>query len=258
LKSIFVNKWAVRAYALVIFLVAWQVVGQSLNPVIWSPPGKVATRLLQLLADGSINGIPVNTLITVETVLAGYIPAIVVGIPLGMLMGRNRTAEYSLDPSVNLVYAVPLIVMIPILLIWFGSTITPEYLLVFIAAVLPIIINSMAGAKNVRADLLETGKSFGFGGAGMLRKITFPASLPYVMAGLRIGVGHAVIGAILAELFMYPIGLGNLIESAATNFDAPGTIAAVIVTILLGILLTELVKVFERKVSTWSVEFGTE
>ena len=258
LLGVITSKWAVRIYALVIFLIAWQLVGSSLNPLIFSPPRVVGVRMAQLLADGSSNGIPANTLITVETVLAGFIPAVIVGIPLGLLIGRNKIAEYSLDPFITLIYAVPLIVMIPILTVWFGSNMIADYVLVFVAALFPIVINSISGAKNVRHSLLETGESFGFGASGMWRKIIFPASLPYVVAGLRIGVGHAVIGAILAEMFMYTVGLGNLIENSAANFDTAGTIAAVLITILLGIFITETVKIFERRVAAWSTELGTE
>ncbi len=258
LATVLTNKWVVRVYALIAFFIVWQIVGVSLNPLIFSPPGVVAVRMGQLLADGTSNGIPANTLITIETVLAGFIPAVVVGIPVGILIGRNKVAEYSLDPYISLIYAVPIIVMIPILIVWFGSNMTSDYFLVFISGVFPVAINSISGAKNVRATLLETGQSFGFSGAGMWRKIIFPASLPYVMAGLRIGIGHAVIGTILAEMFMYTVGLGWLIENSAANFDVAATIAAVIVTILLGILMTELIKIFERRVSTWSSEFGTE
>lgn len=258
LLGIITSKWAVRIYALLIFFIAWQLVGSSLNPLIFSPPRVVGVRMAQLLADGSSNGIPVNTLITIETVLAGFIPAVIVGIPLGLLIGRNKIAEYSLDPYITLIYAVPLIVMIPILTVWFGSNMIADYVLVFVAALFPIVINSISGAKNVRHNLLETGESFGFGTSGMWRKIIFPASLPYVVAGLRIGVGHAVIGAILAEMFMYTVGLGNMIELSASNFDTAGTIAAVIITILLGIFITETIKIFERRVSAWSTEFGME
>ena len=258
LLGIVTSKWAIRIYALLIFFIAWQLVGSSLNPLIFSPPRVVGVRMAQLLADGSSNGIPVNTLITIETVLAGFIPAVIVGIPLGLLIGRNKIAEYTLDPYITLIYAVPLIVMIPILTVWFGSNMLADYVLVFVAALFPIVINSISGAKNVRHNLLETGASFGFGASGMWRKIIFPASLPYVVAGLRIGVGHAVIGAILAEMFMYTVGLGNMIELSASNFDTAGTIAAVIITILLGIFITETIKIFERRVSAWSTEFGTE
>lgn len=258
LTRILTSKWAVRAYALIIFFAAWQIIGEFTSPLFFATPGVVAGRMAQLLVDGSSNGIPVNALITIETVLAGFIPAVAVGVPVGILIGRNRFAEYSLDPYINLIYAVPLIVMIPILIVWLGSNIVSNYVLTFIGALFPIAINSISGAKNVRATLLETGRSFGFAGPGMWRRIIFPASLPYVMAGLRIGIGHAVIGAILAELLMYSSGLGLLIEDSVALFDAAGVISAVIVTVLLGILMTESIKVFERRVSMWSSEFGTE
>ncbi|MGI0081312.1 MAG: ABC transporter permease, partial [Nitrososphaerales archaeon] len=165
-SKILTSKWAVRAYALIIFFIAWQIIGEFTSPLFFAKPGVVAVRMVQLLADGGEYGIPVNVLVTIETVLAGFIPAAAVGVPLGILIGRNRVAEYSLDPYISLIYAVPLIVMIPILIIWLGSSIFSNDVLAFIGALFPIAINSISGAKNVRATLLETGRSFGFVGPG--------------------------------------------------------------------------------------------
>lgn len=247
------NKWAIRAYALIAFIVAWQIIGESLNPLIFSPPTVVAVRFRQLMASTTDpNMLPAATLITLETIVAGFIPAVLVGVPVGLLMGRIRTAEYALDPYVNLIYAVPIIVMIPILEVWFGSSLTTSYTLVFISGVFPIVINTMAGAKNIGTSLLETGRSFGFSGPRMWQKVTFPASLPYIMSGLRIGIGHCVIGAILAEILMYTVGLGYLIENYSAVFDTAAAISAVIVTILLGIIMTAVVQVFEKRVVMWS------
>ena len=252
LKTVFVNKWAVRIYAFLIFVVVWQIVGQTQNALIFAPPVSVVQRFIQLCTDTGLT-LPSATLITVETVIIGFIPAVIIGVPTGILVGRSRTAEYSLDAYINLIYAIPIITLIPLFIVWFGSNFFSSYFLVFVASIFPVIINSIAGAKNVRASLLETGRSFGFGGgAGLWRRIIFPASLPYIMAGLRIGAGHAVIGAILAEIFMYTKGLGFLIEDGASLYDTSEVISAVIVTILLGVLLTEFVKYFERRVSVWS------
>jgi NitT/TauT family transport system permease protein len=252
LKTVFVNKWAVRIYAFLIFIIVWQIIGATQNALIFAPPLAVAQRFVQLCTDPGLT-IPSNTLITIETVIVGFVPAVIIGVPTGILIGRSSIAEYSLDPYINLIYAIPIITLIPLMIVWFGSNMLSSYFLVFVASIFPIIINSISGAKNVKTSLLETGRSFGFGGgAGLWRRIIFPASLPYIMAGLRIGAGHAVIGAILAEIFMYTVGLGLLIEDGASRFDTTEVISAVIVTILLGVLLTELVKYFERRVSVWS------
>ena len=252
LKTVFVNKWAVRIYAFLIFVIIWQIVGQTQNALIFAPPVAVAQRFVQLSTDPGLT-LPSATLLTIQTVIVGFVPAVIVGVPIGILVGRSRTAEYSLDPYINLIYAIPIITLIPLFIVWFGSNMLSSYFLVFIASIFPVTINSISGAKNVRASLLETGRSFGFGGgAGLWRRIIFPASMPYIMAGLRIGAGHAVIGAILAEIFMYTVGLGLLIEDGASRFDTAEVISAVIVTIVLGVLLTEFVKYFERRVSVWS------
>ena len=190
---------------------------------------------------------------TLQSIVVGFALGVVVAIPVGLLMGTSRAAEYSLDPYVNLIYATPIIVIVPIVGVVMGSTLESTYVIVFLASVFPILINVMAGVKNVGRDMLETSRSFGMKGRGLWRNVILPASLPYTMAGLRIGVGHAVVGAILAELFLYGFGLGGMIYDYAGIFDTGAIIAAVVVVMVIGICLTEGVKYFEKRISGWSL-----
>jgi NitT/TauT family transport system permease protein len=243
------NPWVVRVVTFFLFLAAWQLIADYVSPLTFAPPSESGQRFVQLWSDGEM---PAAITSTLESVVVGFALAVIVGIPLGLLMGTSKPAEYSLDPYVNLIYATPLIVLIPIVGDVLGSNLTSTYLIVFLAAVFPILINVMAGVKNVGRDLIETSRSFGLRGLSLWRKVILPAGLPYTMAGLRIGVGHAVIGAILAELFLYGVGLGGMIYDYTGIFDTGAIIAAVVVVMVIGMSLTEGVKYFETRVSGWS------
>ena len=247
------NPGGVRAVSFAVFLAAWQLIANYVSPLTFAPPGETASRFYQLSIDGEI---PTAILDTLQSVAVGFAMAIAVAVPLGLLMGTSRIAEYGIDPYVNLIYATPIIVLIPVIAVVLGSNMTSTYVIVFLAAVFPILINVIAGVKNVGNDMLETSQSFGMKGWRLWRNVILPSALPYTMAGLRIGVGHAVIGAILAEFFLYGVGLGGMIFDYAGIFDSGAIIASVILVMLIGITLTEGVKYIEKRISGWSLAAG--
>ena len=201
-----------------------------------------------------LNGtLPSATLITLQTVFVGFFISVAIGIPMGLLIGRSRSVEYGFDPYINLIYSTPVVAIIPLVSIWFGSNFLSSYLIVFITAFFPIMINTVTGVKDVSRDLLQTGRSFGFDGAALWRKVVLPSSIPYIMAGLRLGIGASIIGALLAELFMYDVGLGDVLVYYQAFFNTPVVICGVIITMALGIGLTEIVKFAEKRVSPWAL-----
>ena len=249
------NVWVVRMVSLVLFFAAWQLLAEYVSPLTFATPGETARRFYELCfglpgTPPEMSNAVVNTM---QSIAVGFAFAVVTAIPVGLLMGTSRVAEYSLDPYVNLIYATPIIVIVPIVGVVLGSTLEATYVIVFLASFFPILINVTAGVKNVGRDMLETSRSFGMKGSALWRSVILPSSLPYTMAGLRIGVGHAVVGAILAELFLYGFGLGGMIYDYAGIFDTGAIIAAVVVVMLIGVGLTEGVKYFEKRVSGWSL-----
>lgn len=244
------NPWVLRIVSFVVFIAAWQLLGNIASSLTFAPPGEAARRFYQLWLDGEM---PSAILNTVESTLVGFALGVAVAIPMGLLMGTSRVAEYSIDPYVNLIYATPIIVLVPIVAVTLGSNMMSTYLIVFLASVFPILINVIAGVKNVGRDMLETSQSFGMKGWMLWRNVILPSSLPYTMAGLRIGIGHAVIGAILAEIFLYGVGLGGMIYDYTGIFDTGAIIAAVVVVMIIGVTMTEGVKYLENRVSGWSL-----
>ncbi len=243
------NKWVVRVFVLAVVLAVWQVLGQSVDPIIFAPPAKVAATFSSLWSDGTL---PSETLITLETVFAGFLLSCAVGIPIGLVMGRIRLVEYAADPYVNFIYATPLVAIIPIALIWFGPTNTATYFIIMLHTAPPILINTMAGVKNTERTMVETGRSFGFGGLRLWRKVVLPSSLPYIMAGLRIGIGAALIGTMVAEIFLYNTGLGYVLVNETALFNSAAVISAVLIIMALGVVLAEFAKWADRRFLSWA------
>lgn len=248
-KNVVLNKWAVRAYTLIAFLVAWQILGQSVNPILFSPPTTVA----KVFWTNTVNGLlPDATLTTLETIFVGFFIAAAIGIPFGLIIGRSKNTEYAVDPYVNLIYSTPVVAIVPLVAIWFGANYLSSYFIVFLTAFFPIMINTMTGVKDVSKNLTETGQAFGFSGTQLWGKVVLPSSIPYIMSGLRLGIGAAIIGALLAELFLDIVGLGFVLIYFEGLFNTPLVICAVVIVMALGIGLTELVKYLERKASPWA------
>ncbi|HZW55634.1 MAG TPA: ABC transporter permease [Nitrososphaerales archaeon] len=251
LKKFLRNGWTVRVISLVIFLIGWQIFASSVNPLIFVPPSVVAKRFLQLWFTG---GLPIQTLITLETVFVSLAISALIGIPIGLAMGTRKIVEYGIDPYVNFIYSLPVVVIIPLAVIWFGSDLWPStYIIVFLHAVPPILINTMIGVKAMNRTLSETGRSFGLRGIGLLRKIIVPGSLPYILAGLRIGVGLAIIGTMVVEIFLYNTGLGYELVFFQNRFDTAAVIVGILVIMAIGIGCREVIRFLEKRALAWSV-----
>jgi NitT/TauT family transport system permease protein len=243
------NKWTVRAYVLAAVLVVWQILGQSVNPIIFSPPAKVAATFSSLWSDGTL---PSATIVTVETLFIGFLVSCAIGIPLGLVMGRIRLAEYAIDPYVNFIYATPLVAIIPLALIWFGPTNFATYFIITLHTAPPILINTMTGVKNTERTMVEAGRAFGFSGWKLWQKVVLPSSLPYVMAGLRIGIGAALIGTMVAEIFLYNTGLGYVLVNETALFNSAAVVSGVLIIMVLGIALAESAKWMDRRFLSWA------
>jgi ABC-type nitrate/sulfonate/bicarbonate transport system permease component len=243
------SDWAIRIYALAIFLAGWQVIGQSVNPIIFATPAQVASTFSSLWSAGTIQA---DTLVTLETMFAGFLISCAVGIPLGLLMGRVRLAEYTFDPYVNFIYATPLVAIIPLALIWFGPSVSATYFIISLHTIPPILINTMAGVKDTERSILETGRAFGFKGGKLWQKVVIPASAPFIMAGLRIGVGAALIGTMVAEIFLYNAGLGYLLVEETAFFNSAAVVSGVLIIMVIGVALAESTKWLDRRFVGWA------
>ena len=240
--------WAVRAVSVVVVLGAWEVLGANVNPIFLSTPSRISLALLTMLRTGQI----VEALrLSVLGLALGYGAAILVGVPLGILMARNRTAEAALEPWVTALYVTPRVALVPLLLIWFGIGFEAQVVTIFLSSVFPIIINSYAGVRDIGSNLVDTARAFCASERQLFFEVILPASVPFMMTGLRLGIGQAVIGMIVAQMFLALSGLGKLLVNYGDAFKTDYVFAVVIVVGVLGVALTELVKMVERRFAHW-------
>jgi NitT/TauT family transport system permease protein len=239
-----------------IVVAAWQAFSTANLTAKWMPalflplPSDVADAFVKLFtdprqniwADLSTSGFEFST---------GYVLAIVVGLALGVGMGWYTRFQYALDPFVSFFYATPRIVLIPLFIIWFGIDWQSKVAVIFLGALFPIIINTMAGVRNTDAALLRVAKSFGASEALVFRRVVLPGAVPFILTGFRLGVGHALTGVVVGELIAARHGVGKLISDYGVTFQMPKMFAAVIFIAGTGVLLTWLLQRIENRFQSW-------
>ena len=243
-----------RATATIVFgvllLVAWQIIGSSVSPILLTYPTAVAGEAQQMIADGSLAAAFGSS---IQPFLLGYVLAMLVGIPVGLFVGRYRLMEAAVGPYITAGYATPLVALLPLFIVWFGIGFTVKVAIVFTLTVFPIIINTWRGVQAVPKSTIEVGMAFGASPGQIMSKIIVPGTLPHIMTGLRLGVGRAVIGIVIGEFFTAVNGLGGIIINAANSFNTAKMFVPIIAILLWGVILTQLVGIVERKLAPWHI-----
>jgi len=229
-------------------LAIWEIFGRGVNPIFASYPSAIFDAGVQMVKTGQILRALAESM---QPLALGYVLAVVIGVPLGLLIGRYRWAEWGLGIYVTAFYATPLVALIPLFVLWFGLGIAVKVAIIFVLAIFPITINTWAGVKAVPKTLIEVGTAFVASDATIMRKIIVPATLPYIMTGLRLAVGRAIIAMVVAEFFTAISGLGGIILKAGERFDTARMFVPVLVLMALGIGLTALLGWLEAKVAPW-------
>lgn len=243
-----VNPNVVRVTAVVVALVLWEIFGRGVDPLFMSYPSAILSAAVGVLRTGELEAAFVES---AKALLLGFAAAAVVGIGLGLLMGRYRIVEYALDPFVSALYATPLVAIIPLVILWFGLGFTAKLFIVFIMTLFPILINTAAGVSNVSQSLVDVAMAFAAKERQIFTKIILPAALPYIMTGLRLGIGRAIIGMVVAEFFTAITGLGAMIVKYGNFFKTDVMLVPVLILMILGVVLTEGVKRAEAAIAPW-------
>ena len=236
--------------SLVVFVLAWQILYGSgqLSPTTLAGPGTVVATLFQLARTGQL-WLDVGT--SGFEFLAGYVPAVAVGVVVGIALGRGRRLEAVASPYLMALYATPFVALISVLLAWFGVGLEAKAILVFLLAFFPIVVNTVSGAKNVDATLLKAAHSFGAERVEVLTKVVVPYTLPFIFAGMQVAVGRALIGMFVGELFGSYTGLGATIMRAGQEFTPGVMYAEILVLALLSVMLSELIRLVGRRLAPW-------
>lgn len=248
LRVLLTPEWYLPVVAAVVFLVAWELFGRAVNPILFSPPSRVAGAFVDLTASGRL---PRAFLVTMNALAVGYVLSVAVGLTLGILLGRRSTLARLLEPYIDAVYATPRVVIVPLVIIWFGVGYVGRVFLIWLGTVIPIIINTAIGVRNARPDLVEVARSMGASERDLIRHVIMPASVPYIVAGLRIAAGRALVGVIVAEIFLDLTGLGGIIQTESQYFRTANMLAAVIVVAALGAIIIGSLGALERRFQSW-------
>jgi NitT/TauT family transport system permease protein len=171
---------------------------------------------------------------------------------LGVLMARFRVVEHAVDMYVSALYATPQVAFVPLLILWFGIDVKAKVIVVFMFSVFPIIINTYQGVKSVDPRLLEVARSFVSSEAALWGDVILPSAIPFIVAGLRLAVGRALIGMVLADFLTSISGLGYMIVKYQNSFQTAKLFVPIVVLMFLGVVLMELVKRLQTRLAPWT------
>jgi ABC-type nitrate/sulfonate/bicarbonate transport system permease component len=240
--------WIVRIVSIIGVVGAWEVLGRQVDPLFMSYPSAIAVAGAHMIATGELL---VGLASSLRTLVVAFVIAAVIGTALGLLIGRYRMVDAATDWLVNALYATPLVAIIPLVILWFGLGNTAKTFIVTILALFPILINTTAGVRNVPKQLIDVGDAFAANERQIFTKIILPSALPYMMTGLRLGVGRAIIGMVVAEFFTAITGLGALIVKYGNQYDTASMFVPIFVLMLLGIALSFAVRRAEEWIAPW-------
>lgn len=234
--------------ALVVFLVIWEIFGRASNPILFAPPTRVAAALWDLTVSGRL---PSALGVTLNALVVGYLLSAVVGIAVGVVLGRVPVLSRVVEPYIDAVYATPRVVIVPLVILWFGVGYVGRVFIVWLGTVIPIILNTAIGVRQARPDLIEVARSFQASERQLVRHVILPGAVPYVVAGLRIAAGRALIGVVIAEIFLDLTGVGGIIQTESAYFRTANMLAGVLVFSLLGTLMLAGLTRLESRFSAW-------
>ena len=248
-----VPRWAISVASSLVMLAAWEYFGRQINPVFGSYPSAIAVSFWDLTVSGELGTALLQSL---QPFVVGFGLSILIGVPLGLVIGAFRSVEAAIGIYVTAGYAMPLIALVPLLMLWLGLGFAVKAAVVLLTAVFPVCINTWRGVAAVPKTLIEVGRSLVAPDHVILRRIVLPATLPYIMAGIRLSVGRAVVGMIIAEFFTAITGLGAIIINSANNFDTAQMFVPVVVLMVLATALTGLIGAIEHWVAPWQAEIA--
>ena len=239
---------AVRAASVVVVIALWEIFGRQINPLFLSYPSAIGRAFLQIVVTGEFQRSALGSL---HVFAVGLSAALVLGIAIGLLMGRYRLAEYLLDPYVYAFDATPRVALIPLLLLWFGLGNSSKIAVVFLSGLFPVLMNTFSGVRTVSAQLVEVGRAYGASEGKLFTKVILPAALPFIMAGIRLAVGRALIGIITAEMFTAVTGMGALLVRYSSALATDKFFVPVILLALLGVILSNIIEKLQKRLAPW-------
>jgi ABC-type nitrate/sulfonate/bicarbonate transport system permease component len=238
----------IRLASVTVFMLLWEYFGRKTDPILFTYPTAVVEAFGQLIASGELLK---QLAVSLSALAVGFLVSLALGVALGLVLGMSRTVEAFFEPVINALYATPQVALTPLLMIWLGLGFSVKVAVVFLFAFFPILINTASGAKNVSAAMVEVARAYLASPPQILFKVICPAALPFIMAGVRIAIGRALVGMIIAELFTAITGLGAMLSLYGNIFETAKMFVVIVVLALLGISLIRATQWLERRLAIW-------
>jgi len=239
-----------------IFLVIWELVGgvfQMINPMFMSAPSLIWKAAVQLFGSGEIwNDLRVSGI----EFAWGYVLSVLFAIPFGIAVGWYKRMSHIFDPFINAMNATPRVALLPLVIIWLGIGILSKVGIIFLGAVFPILINTRDGVKTTPAHLLNAARSFGASEWQIFKSVVLPSTVPFILTGLRLGVGRALIGVMVGELYAATAGIGFMITVAGATFQTDKVFVGVLIFAITGMISMELLTKLEARFDKWRPKVG--
>jgi len=232
-------------------LLVWELVSRFIvaNPLFLAAPSQIVEAIVGLSGTGELwRHIGISA---IEFAL-GYAIACVLGVVAGLAMANSALAKQSMQPWVSGLYATPTIALAPLFILWFGIGVWSKVMVVILLVFFPVAINTEAGLRTTSERLIEMLRSFGATELQIFFKVSLPSAVPFILAGLKLGIGRGLIGVVVAELFGSRAGLGRLIAASTDSFNMPELFAGVVVLAVAGILMTAGFSWLERRLVPWT------
>lgn len=235
---------------LFLFCVLWEygVEFFEIKPIILPQFSAVVAEVPEMHEEGILL---TNLFFSLRIYMVGMLLSILVSVPLGLLLGGVKILDRIISPYLWVIYTTPLIILMPLILLWVGINDTARVLLVFVSAVPAIVVVVMEGVKTVDISLLRAAKSFGAGRWTLFLKVILPATVPFIATGVKMGVSRGLIGLFVGELFSSAKGIGYIIELAGKVFNMPRVYAMLFMFILFSMAMVGAAQYVERRLSTW-------
>jgi ABC-type nitrate/sulfonate/bicarbonate transport system permease component len=243
-------KARVSVASVLLFLTAWQLAGALglINVAYTSTPLGVLNAGAAMVGTGELG---TNAAVTLMEFSTGYLAAVAIGVPLGMVMGWRLRIRQTFEPLLVALYVTPSLALMPIFVLALGIGTSSKIAIVFVEVVITIVINSMAGIRETDPRLTQAARAFCASDLSVFGKVLFPSALPTIVAGLRLGVGRGVIAVIVAELYGGVEGIGVLIATYGTNFQTAPLLFLVLLVGIFGYAVSSLLSAAQTAVSPW-------
>ena len=232
-------------------LLLWELISRFAvdNALFLAAPSQIAVAIYNLAVTGQLWH---HVGVSAAEFALGYVIASILGIALGLAMASSATMKRALQPWVSGLYATPTIALAPLFILWFGIGIWSKVIVVITLVLFPVAINTEAGLRTTSERLIEMLRSFGATPRQIFFKVSLPSAVPFILAGLKLGIGRGLIGVVVAELFGSRAGLGRLISQSADAFNMPELFAGVVVLAIAGIVMTAGFGWLEKRLVPWT------